>query len=322
MTIPIRKFGQYVKIQVHDESDNLVFETDSLRIDFDVRNIKGWSRAKFTLMNLAPDTIKKISRTSGENYVTVYTSLHDSDLELVAYRMYISNAMEEVKVPESVFSMYCYSNLRRKYLEAQIDTIITNPTLPKIINTCLREVGFEGTTDFKHFPPSMLVYENPRPSSRKQGSLLSVLDSLGIEYGFNTYTEDTKFVFMYKPTRKNVGDTTLYTGEGDIKLSTSNMRSNPKIGPATLSVVSNLDPRIKPSTILDISDLLTLGTDTPEVTLQVASKYLKDKVAGFSKYQSLAVQHKGSNWTDSWFTQVSATSPTPGTTMSTENWWS
>lgn len=322
MAIPIKKFGQYVLLQVHSESGELVFETDSLKIDFDVRNIKGWSRAKVTLTNLAPETIRKLSGASGDIYVTVKTSLHDSELALVIDRMYISNALEEIKVPQSVFNIYCYSKLRKFFLEEQIDVKVDKPTLPKIIKQCLKDANFTGSTEFKHFPPSILAYVNPRPSSRRQGSLISVIENLEKEYGFNMYTEDSKFVFMYKPDAKNVSDTDMYTSLGDIKLATTNMRSNPKIGPATLSVVSNLDPRIKPSSILDISDLLTLGTNTPEQTLQVAEDYLKEKVAGFSKYQALAVQHKGSNWSADWLTQVSATSPTPGTSMPTQNWWS
>lgn len=320
MALPITKFGQYVNIQVHNEGGVLVFETDSLKVDFDVRHIKGWSRGKFTITNLAPDTIKKIS--NGDNYVTVRTALHDGQLELVADRMYVSNALEEIKVPESIFSMYCYSKLRKVFLERQVDVIVSKPSLPRIINECMRQAEFKGTVEYKHFPPEILAYTNYRYSTRRQGSLLSCMENLGTEYGFNMYTDGGKFVLMYKPDAKNVSDTDFYSSTGDIKLATTNMRSNPKIGPAVLSVVSNLDPRIKPSSVLDISALLTIGTDTSEETLQVAEDYLRDKVAGFSKYQTLAVQHKGSNWSAEWLTQISATSPTPGTTMPTVNWWS
>ena len=317
----IKKFGQYVLLQVHNESGELVFETDSLKIEFDVRHIKGWSRAKITLTNLAPDTIRKLGGTTGGNFVTVQTKLHDGDLTVVADKMYVSNTLEEIKVPDSVFSMYCYSKLRRAFLEKQVDVKISTPTLPTIIEECLIGANFTGPKEFKHFPPDILSFVNTRPSSRRQGSLISILENLGEEYRFNTYTEGNKLVFMYKPDNKNVEDTDFYKNSGDIKLSTTNMRSNPKIGPATLSVVSNLDPRIKPSTVLDISELLTLGTDTPEETLQVAEDYLREKVSGFSKYQTLSVQHKGSNWTSTWITQIAATSPNPGTDMPTVNWW-
>lgn len=322
MSIPIRKFGQYVLLQVHNEKGDLIFQTDSLKVDFDVRHIKGWSRAKFTITNLSANTIRNISDANSKNFVTIYTALHDSPLGLVADRMYISNAIEEVVVPESIFSLYCYSKLRKLFLEKQVDIKISKPTLRKIIDSCLRNAEFKGTHDFKHFPSAILDFESTgRASTRRQGSLISILDTLGDEYKFNTYTDSNRFIFMYKPDSKNVTDTDFYTSEGDIKLSTTNMRTNPKIGPSTLSIISNLDTRIKPATVLDISNLLTLGTDTPEQTLQVAENYLREKVAGFSKYQTLAVQHKGSNWADVWFTQVSATSPTPGISMATTKWW-
>lgn len=320
MTIPITKFGQYVLLQVHTGGGELVFQTDSLKIDFDVRHIAGWSRAKFTITNLAPATMRRLSGTI-DIYVTVRTSLHDSQLYTVADSMYVSNALEEIKVPQSEFNMYCYSKLRKEFMELPIDVKITNPNLPKMVSSILRAANYDGTVEYKHFPPSVLEYTYPRPSSRRQGSLISILEGLGEEFKFNVYTEDNKLVLMYKPDAKNVSDTDFYSSLGDIKLSTTNMRANPKIGPATLSVVSNLDPRIKPSSVLDISNLLTIGTNTPEATLQVAEDYLREKVAGFSKYQTLAVQHKGSNWTAEWSTQAHATSPTPGTTMPSRSWW-
>lgn len=318
----IKKFGQYVHIQVHSESGALVFETDSLKIDFDIRHIQGWSRAKFTLTNLAPETIRNIGNANNNNYVTIMTALHDSEPEVIADRMYISNALEEIDVPESVFNMYCYSKTRQLFMETQIDVQVPRPTLRNKIETATRASGFKGPIIYKHFPSGVLDFIPPRPISRQQGSMLSVINLLGEQNNFNSYTVGNAMVFMYKPNSGNVADTDLYTSEGDIKLSTTNMRANPKIGPATLSVVSNLDPRIQPATILDISELLTLGTDVSEETLQVAEKYLKEKISGFSKYQTLAVQHKGSNWSSTWITQVSATSPTPGTTMPTTNWWS
>ncbi len=321
MAIPIKKFGQYVLLQVHGEGGELVFETDSLKIDFDIRNIQGWSRGKIDLTNLSPDTIRKISDADNDNYVTVKTALHDSELRTVADRMYVSNALEEVKVPESIFSIYCYSKVRKDYLEKQIDEKVMAPSLRNTINTVVNASGFDGKIEYKHFPPEVLDHIPAKDHTRQQGSLISILQVLGTQYRFNVYTEGVKLIIMYKPEHANVQDTDLYTGTGDVKLSTTNMRSNPKIGPATLSVVSNLDPLIKPASVLDISELLTLGTDTSEETLQVAEKYLKEKVSGFSKYQALSVQHKGSNWTGDWFTQVAATSPTPGTNMPTTNWW-
>lgn len=321
MAVPISKFGQYVLLQVHNSEGALVFQTDSLKIDFDIRHIKGWSRAKFTLTNLAPDTIKKISSPDSENYVTLYTRLHDGELSLIADRMFVSNALETVNVPESIFSIFCYSKLRKAYLEQQIDVKVPKTTLIGTIDAVVKESGFAGTVEYKHFPDEILSFVPPKPRSRQRGSLISVLENLGEEYSFNTYTIGNKFVFMYKPSSKNVQQTQLFNGAGEIKLSTSNMRDNPKIGPATLGVVSNLDSRIIPTTVLDISNLLTVGTDTNEETLQVAENYLREKVAGFGKYQTLSVQHRGSNWTSLWKTVVAATSPTPGISMSTENWW-
>ena len=321
MAIPIRKFGQYVLLQVHNSTGVLVFTTDSLKIDFDVRHIRGFSRAKITLTNVAPETIRSLSAVGEDLYVTLQVAQHDSELRTIAYKMYISNAMEEVVVPNSEFRMFCYSSLRKTYLENYIDVGVNKPTVKKMVAACMGASGFSGPIEYKYFPESILNYESSRPKSRRQGSVINVLSGLEKEYNFNFYTEEEKVIVMYKPDHKNVSDTDMYSSTGEIKLTTTNMRSNPKIGPATLSVTSNLDPNIRPSSILDITSLLTLGTNTDQATLEVAEQYLRDKVSGFAKYQTLSTQHKGSNWTAEWATYVAATSPTPGTTMPTTNWW-
>lgn len=319
MAIPIRKFGQYVLIEVHTEDGKLIFSTDSLKIDFDIRHIEGWSRAKFSITNLAPDTVKKISNEG--HFATITVALHDAEPIVIADRMYISNALEEKTVPSTITNLYCYSKLRRGYLEKQIDIKVINPSIRNVVNTCAKEAGFSGVIEFKHFPEGVLDFLPPKPKSRRQGSLLSVMESYSKEQRLRVFTVGNKFVVMYVPTIKNIAGTDFYTSEGDILLSTTNMRSNPKIGPATLKVHSNLDPRIIPTSILNVSQLLTVGTDTSQAALEVAENILKDSVAGFTKYQALSVQHKGSNWSSEWSTHVGATSPTVGIDMNTDKWW-
>ena len=317
----ISKFGQYVLLEVHDDTNSLVFSTDSLKIDFDVRHIPGWSRAKISLTNLTQATIRKLS--NGVNYVTISTKLHDSPLQVVASEMFISNALEEVQVPNSIFNMYCYSKTRKEYLEKQIDITVEGASLRKVISDCVSAAKFRGVVEPRYFPPKMWDYVPPKPTQTHRGSLLTCLERLGKRgnYRFNVYTDGTKIVLMYKPSARNVSGTDLFYGKNTLKLSTSNLRANPKIGPASLSVISNLDPDIKPATLLDISNLLTIGTDVSATSLEVGDNYLKEAVAGFSIYQALSVQHKGSNWGDTWQTQVAATSPVEGTTMPTDKWW-
>ena len=98
------------------------------------------------------------------------------------------------------------------------------------------------------------------------------------------------------------------------------MSANPRIGPATLEVTSDLDAYITPTAILDVSKLITASVDADDVTLQLAEDYVQDSIAGFTKYQALTVTHKGSNYTKKWDTQVTATSPDKGTSMPTIGW--
>ncbi len=72
--------------------------------------------------------------------------------------------------------------------------------------------------------------------------------------------------------------------------------------------------------LLDTSKLITFSIDATEETRQLANEFLKDTIAGFTKYQTLTVQHKGSNYTSEWRTVATATSPTEGKSMPTISW--
>ena len=124
---------------------------------------------------------------------------------------------------------------------------------------------------------------------------------------------------MYYPDKGDIAKSTLDTKEPDIVLQTKAMKSNPLVGIASLSVNSNLDPRIKPTSVVDLSKLITISTGESEDTLELVDGYLKS-FSSYSKYQVFAVSHSGSNYTAEWNTNLTALSPTKGTVMSTVNW--
>lgn len=313
------KFGHELKITVADEAGAIVFATDGLRIDFDVRIIDGWTRAKFIIYNMAPESIKAVS--NGTNYVTLEARVDGDAWFTVANQLYVSNAMEVTEVPNSLMSLFCYSKIRKYVLETPLDLSIKNPTIKNVIDTCAKEAGLRGSVKYFFFPEVMLNHIPPNPAKKVTGNFIDILEALGEEYSFNVYTDEDNLNIVYKPDAKNVIDTGLYTSTGDIKIDTVNLISNPKIGPASLSINTNLDTLIKPSKVLDISNLITATTETDFETLAVAENFLKDATAGFSKYQVLTVQHKGSNYTREWSTYANATSPTPGTSMNLDRWW-
>ena len=317
----LRKFGQYVHIKVHNKDGSTIFSTDSLRVDFDIREIPNWNRARFSIYNLTRATMNNIS--NGNNYVTLKVGLHGSEPKILASNMYISNAMEEIKVPDSIFSMYTVSSLKKETLENVIAINVFDPNLKRILRDLKRAAKFSGEFILRYFPEELITYSPPTTNSNLRGTLMQCLRKLGRTgaYKFNVYIEGKNIVLMYKPDVKNFKETTLYDSKNIITLSTDNMRSNPKLGPATLSVTSNLDPDIKPSSILNISELITVGTDISLGGLEVAPDLLTESTAGYSNYQAIKVQHKGSNWSDGWLTQVVATSPTKGIKMSADKWW-
>jgi hypothetical protein len=313
-------FGQEVSLTIHDESGSKVkFDAAGLRVDFDVRLINGFSRGTFTIYNLKEATIKAIA--NGDNYATVKTKLHGKQEFTVAKSFYISNVLEEKNLPNSITTLFCFDKLRKQFLENPIDVTVVDPTLKKEMQQICSAAGFTGDIQFLSFPDGKVNQASVRRVSFHQGTLQQSIRRLQETHGFKLYTDiDLGLSCMYLPDLEELSSTGLNTRVADIILNVRNMRSNPKIGPATLFVTSNLDGRIRPTSVLDTSELLTAGTDTNEEVLQLADRFLKDVVSGFTKYQTLTVQHKGSNYTSEWKTIATATSPSIGKNMSTISW--
>ena len=315
-------FGQEIFLTVHKkDSNSVVFKADGLRVDFNVMLIDGFSRGTFTLYNLAPETIRAIA--SRDNYVTLKTRLHGGSLTTIANSYYISNIMEEKKIPESVTTLYCFDNLKRQYLEKPVDIIVRQPTLRKEVEQILNYVEYPSRPVFKSFPEGRLGAQSGREGLRHVGTAQRCLTGLQKAHKFKLYTDPSDgIVCMYLPSADELQYTTLQNRNADVKLHINNMRSNPVIGVASLLVTSNLDGNIRPTSVLDISDLLTFTPGTDETTLQLAQGFLQNHVDGFTKYQTITVQHKGSNYTDAWHTIATCTAPTRGKHMHPRNWHS
>ena len=311
-------FGQEVTLTVHDKSgENIVFDSGGLRVDFDVRLVGKFNRGSFTIYNLVDDTIRAI--VAEDNYVTLITKLHGRQYT-IAKSYYISNVIEEKILPNSITTLYCYDSLRKDFLEEQINYTVIKPTLRACMTELCKEAGFTGEVLYKAFPEGRIDQQPPRITSEFQGSLQSCITKLQEQHKFNVYTDLDNLICLYMPTLEEVQYTELVDKEPDVVLDSLNMRSNPKIGPASLYLTSNLDGNIKPSVLLDASKLITVGTTSSLDTLGTAEDFLNHASSGFSKYQAIAVQHTGSNYTDLWKTVVSAISPTSGKSMSQFSW--
>lgn len=314
------QFGQKVELTVHNKGRNkTIFTSGGLRVDFDVRQIDGFNRATFSIWNLDDTTIGRLSADG--NYVTVVTQLHGNREFTVANSFYVSNVMTESILPNRITTLYCVDTLRRNILETPINETVADPTLKRIMEKTCRAAEFTGKIVYKSFPEGKIDQTSGRKFSVHAGSLQSCIRELQKQHKFSFYTDEGNFVLMFKPNLKQVGTTDLPTKRPDVLLNALNLRDNPKFGPATLNITSNLDGRIKPSAFLDTSELITAGTSTDEQVLQLADRFLRDSIAGFTKYQALAVQHKGSNFTKMWHTIVTATSPTVGRPMPTVRWF-
>lgn len=256
---------------------------------------------------------------SGDRYVTVKTRLHDGELHTIANKYYVNNANDQVIAPNRITKLFCQDKLRKLYSEQQCNFNVKFPSLRNIVNQVLDSVGHLGARVFSSFPTGLIDEPGKSPSRPMHGNVQQCLRRLEEEFNFETYTYEGGYYFMYKPDLSNVSSTSLATKEPDVILRTQAMRANPKIGIANANIVSNLDPRIRPTSILDLSQLFTVEASANEKTLQVSPDYLKN-FSSYSKYQAFAVQHKGSNYTAEWSTIINALSPTSGKLMKTVAW--
>ena len=306
---------QEVFLTVHDSSvgGNVVLNPTGLRVDFNIKQIPGFNRATFTMYNLTEATVKSL--VDGERYVTLKTRLHNGKLFTLANRYYVSNAVDELQLPNRITTLYCFDNLKKTLLDNQVNYTAHDTSL----NGMMKKLAFNTKVDYVSFPQNYEGKQSSLLTSRPlQGSVGSCIKKLETEFKFKMFTEDGRLVLMHLPDLKQVGNTDL----GDaapITLKTTAMRSNPKIGIASCTIHSNLDGRIKPTSVLDLSHLLTIGSESDSRTLQLVENYLQNYTK-YSKYQAFAVEHSGSTHTPEWSTRVTGLSPTEGKLMSTVTW--
>ena len=311
-------FGQKVFVTISDEGGREMLDASGLRIDFDIRELEGFSRGTVTLWNLAEETIGLLS--DGERYVNIKTQLHDGAILTIAEKLYVSNVLDEKNVPDTITTLFCYSLIKKDSLTAQMDITVQAPSLANMVRDAAQGAGFTGKVRYKFFPLGYETYMPPRPTAELQGSFQQIMRELGKEYNFNTYTNATEMILVYKPDLGQVGLTDMSTTPA-VTLDTANMRANPKLGPAQMQVTSNLDPAMIPGTLLDISKLLTAGITAPENAKLYAKDFLKKSVAGYNNYICLSVQHKASTHGDAWHTLITAVAPTRGKQMPVTNWF-
>lgn len=315
---------QEVQLRIYDaqKGGNLILDASGLRCDFDVRLLPEFSRATFTIYNLNDKTISAL--TQGDKYVTLKTRLHGvGRFETLAERYYISNVVDELNVPNRLTKLFCFDALRQEVLEKRVNITVgsaNNPaTLRNLVQRTIESTGFIGEDTFLSFPSRLLDRPMLKTKRPMNGSAQECLRVLEREFDFLTYTINGGFTFLHAPSLDTAQFTRLRDKVPDVVLHTNEMRSNPKIGMASASIESNLNPRIQPGTVLDLSQLVTIGVDADVRKLQVVDNFLS-RFSGYSKYQAFAVGHSGSNYTDRWTTTTTAYSPTKGKLMPTVKW--
>ena len=310
-------FGQEVFLTVHNRAGNDIhLDAAGLRVDFDVRLVNGFNRGTFTIYNLTDESIKSV--VGDDRYVSVTGKLHGREF-LIADTYYISNVLEEKVLPNSITTLYCYDQLRKEVLEKQLNITVVAPSLRRVLNQVSAEARFEGEIKYKSWPDGKLDHLSPRSVQHFHGSFQSIVNNLQKQYNFNFFTDNGDLICMYMPDSSDINYTELNDKEPDVVLDSLNMRANPKVGPASLFITSNLDSNIKPSAVLDATKLITVGVADGS-GLETASDFLNHATVGYTKFQVIASQHKGSNYTKEWKTVATAIAASKGKRMPTFSW--
>lgn len=255
-------------------------------------------------------------------YVTLKVQLHDGNIQLLANKFYINNAVDELVLPNRITTLYCFDRLRSTFLERQVSIPVGNyPNLKDMIDSLLVRAGYNSSRDdeFISFPAGRVYQPSKRSTRLLNGSVQQCLRRLEKEYKFYTYTNNGRLLFKHFPDLDTVSKTSL-PDSPIIKLSTRSMRSTPKIGIASCTIHSNLNGDITTSSVLDLSQLLTIGVDESKETLLVVENYLKN-FSNNTIYQAFAITHTGSNYTADWSTRITGLSPTRGKRMPTGVRW-
>ena len=312
------KFGQEVIVSIRTSENVSILEATGLRVDFDVRQEPGFSRATVTIFNLNSETIGNLIGGNNDHYITLTTVLHGRQSFVLMDRFFISNAVDEKLVPNTITTLYCHDRNKKVLYENQVNTFVEKPTLTRQLDTIIKSnPEVTGQLTWLGFPKGLKDEVPLRPRTNLNGSVSNLLDDLSREYNFEYYSSpDGGLTLVYKPTAEQVqAGLTDFQDRDTVKLSTDNMRSNPKLGFAQIAIDSNLDGDIHPGALVDINNLLTAGVSVDEKTLQLTQNALSAAVAGIGLYQIIMVNHKGSNYTDEWNTLASGVAPTKGQSM-------
>lgn len=312
------KFGKTVRLEIMDSNRKVIFDTIGLRVDFNIKILSGFNRAKFSVFNLNKGTIKSIS--NGTRYVRLYVGLHDNPIQTLKYDFYVNNAMTIKRLPEGVTELFCIDSAKKDFTDKQMNLLVNNPTLKNYCKSMLEEGKYKGKFKFINFPSKILEYKPINPVGVWTGTPEGLLKKLGKSYGFNTYIKGNVIELVYKPLAENQKASGQNEQEAYI-LDTIHMRSNPKIGVAKVEIESNLDLAIDSGVMLDTSQLLTAETSLGFDDLTISRDYLKASVDGNSRFQTLTVEHIGSNFTNVWTTRAMAVKATKGTHTPTYGWY-
>ena len=314
----ITKFGKKIKLEVFDSPSftSPIFVSGELRVDFHVKLLQGYNRGKFDIYNLSPKVIGQLSKDG--NYVRLSTSLHDGGYKEIGEDFFINNAMTVKQVPNSITSLYGVSVAEKDLTPKQLKQRVRSGSLRRQVEVHAHQNGYQ--VKYDGFPDGMIDYIPLKNEGIQSGSYKSLLQDLGKQYNFTPHFKKKVLTLQFHPNKDNL-HLCKWDKRDIVVLKTENLLANVEIGSSAVRVKSVLDADLVPSKIIDTSELITANIDASFDVATVSGGYFKDTITGTTQFAIISTEHKGSNYTKLWESNVYAIRTASGTHVNIYNWF-
>ena len=301
----ITKFGQHVRLEVRNlNNEDVGWQTEALRVDFDIDDVAGFITGRASVFGLADDVIQYLTGKEPK-IMRLWTSFNDGVERQLGTDFFVFNVLTVRQVPDRVTHIYGFPKIHFDYGQKQIQVRVVNPSIDSVVRSAFLAAGFNRMPIYIDFPDGLVSTKLTRPIYQDSGSLLSILQKLGIQHRFTvSFGHELKFIYN----RQKLTD--LSQGViPPILVTDREIKAPVELGVTTLRMSLLLNPDISMGSSVDISQITARAATDGDDTLKAVEGFLRNSVSGQTIYTVYKVKHKGSNWISGWDTTLEGLSP-------------
>jgi hypothetical protein len=285
------------------------------RIDFILQSQIGWNadELKIDVYNLSPEFVQSLYTIKDKTFI-LSAGYEDGKMD-VLMEGFITNTWGRKELPNHVTTMWCIP--RSAYVPIKpllLTGTFVGYTNKEIIEAIVSKGGFIPNSTV-YIGMNKDVLSEVRNTYTIEGTMSSELIRLGRQLGFNYQLTDSYVKIISDVNSRTVVD---QIASGEAKVHTVEpwmIKGTPQLTVASTNIKLNLDGAIKAGDILDYTFLMEIGDGgTQEYNvfgIGDESILIRDpKAFGYmiyERYQIRYVSHTGSNYTNTWETNITGT---------------